>query len=226
MDEHALAGHGGRTVTLDLCFACQSFWFDQRESLALTPASTLTLFRLIGEHTARASAPATDRARCPRCRLQLRLVNDLQRHTRFQYLACPADHGRFITFFEFLKEKAFVRALTAKQVDELRHSVQLVNCSNCGAPVDLARDGACRHCASPLSMLDLSQAETLVEQLRRAAAADGQVAPDLPLRLARARRESNKVFAELAHDPIWRHDVSSAGLVAAGLHLLARWIRG
>ena len=43
MEEHTLASHNGRTVTLDLCVPCQSFWFDARESLALTPASTLAL---------------------------------------------------------------------------------------------------------------------------------------------------------------------------------------
>lgn len=226
MEEHVLDGHGGRPVAIDLCFACQALWFDGRESLALTPASTLALFRVIGEHAAKATATEADLAKCPRCRGRLRLARDLQRHTRFEYLRCPNDHGRFITFFEFLKEKAFVRALTPKQVADLRESVQFVNCSNCGAPVDLAGGAACAHCRSPLSMLDLSQAEALVEQLRRADRSGQPIDPALPLELARARRETETAFATLARDPIWRQDVSSAGLVGAGLHLLARWIRG
>ena len=41
MQAHTLTGHNGRTVTVDLCFPCQSFWFDIYENLALTPASTL-----------------------------------------------------------------------------------------------------------------------------------------------------------------------------------------
>ena len=168
MEEHTLASHNGRTVTLDLCVPCQSFWFDARESLALTPASTLALFRVIGDHTGRSHATAAELAKCPRCQGRLRLAKDMQRNTRFEYLRCPNNHGRLITFFEFLKEKDFVRPLTAPQLAELRQTVQFLNCSNCGAPVDLAKESACGHCRSPLSMLDLSQAEALIEQLQRA----------------------------------------------------------
>lgn len=225
MEEHTFDGHGGRSVVIDLCYACQALWFDHRENLALTPASTLSLFRLIGEHTARATPIENQPARCPRCRGQLRLVNDLQRQTRFQYLRCPNQHGRFITFFEFLKEKSFVRALTPKQVADLRESVQFVNCSNCGAPVDLHKGTACGHCGSPLSMLDLSQAETLVQQLRNADRSGQPVDPALPLELARARRETEAAFASLAQDPVWMQDLTSAGIVAAGLHRLAGWLK-
>ena len=38
MEEHTLASHNGRPVTLDLCVPCQAIWFDPRESLQLTPA--------------------------------------------------------------------------------------------------------------------------------------------------------------------------------------------
>ena len=45
----ALEGHHGRTVSIDLCLACQVFWFDGYESLQLAPASVLELFRVIGQ---------------------------------------------------------------------------------------------------------------------------------------------------------------------------------
>ena len=83
MQEHTLAGHSGRPVTLDLCVPCQSFWFDARESLALTPGSTLALFRVIGEHTGRAArhrAPTWRSARAAKARL--RRTQDMQRNTR------------------------------------------------------------------------------------------------------------------------------------------------
>ena len=71
MQEETLERHHGRAVTIDLCQACQSFWFDTHESLQLTPGATLTLFRVIGERVARPSpklsAEAGDTARCPRC---------------------------------------------------------------------------------------------------------------------------------------------------------------
>ena len=63
----------------------------------------------------------------------------MQRATRFSYLHCPNDHGRLTTFFDFLREKDFIRPLTAEQLQELRQNVQTVNCSNCGAPIDVTR---------------------------------------------------------------------------------------
>jgi len=225
MDEHTLGSHNGRSVTLDLCVPCQSFWFDSRESLALTPASTLALFRIIGEHTARVQSTEAELARCPRCQGRLRRTKDMQRNTRFEYLRCPNGHGRLITFFEFLKEKDFVRPLTPAQLAELRETVQFLNCSNCGAPVDLAQTSACGHCASPLSMLDLSQAEALIEQLQRADRAGQPVDPALPMNLERARRQTDAAFAGLMRDASFTNDLSVGGLVFAGLHTVTRWWR-
>lgn len=227
MQEQALDGHHGRRVALDVCPACQCFWFDARESLHLTPASTLALFRLIGEQVAPPRPPATaDGASCPRCRAPLRLVHDMQRTTRFSYLRCPGDHGRLITFLDFLREKDFVRPLTPAQIAELRATLGAVNCSNCGAPIDLRQRSACAHCGSAVSMLDLRQAEALVAQLRGAADRAGQpVDPALPLELARARRQTELAFEHLERDSVWISDASSFGLVGASLMAVARWLK-
>jgi hypothetical protein len=225
MEEHTFDGHGGRPVAIDLCFPCQSFWFDARESLALTPGSTLALFRVIGEHTGKPNPTAADLAKCPRCKGRLRLTNDMQRTTRFEYLRCPNGHGRLTTFLEFLKEKDFIRPLTPAQLAELRQNVQFVNCANCGAPVDLAKGSACAHCASPLSMLDMQQAGALVEQLQRADKSGQPVDPALPMNLERARRETEAAFTGLVREPAFAHDLSAGGLVFAGLHAVARWLR-
>jgi hypothetical protein len=225
MEAHTLAGHNGRTVTLDLCLPCQSLWFDTFESVALTPASTLTLFRLIGDRTGRAHPTAADLAKCPRCQGRLRLTRDMQRNTRFEYLRCPNGHGRLTTFLEFLKEKQFVRALTAQQLAELRAAVQTVNCANCGAAVDLGTRSACGHCGSPLSMLDMSQAQALVEQLQQADRSGQPIDPALPLNLERARRETEANFAGLVRDASFLDDISATDLVSAGLHALGRWLK-
>ncbi len=225
MEAQTLTSHNGGQIDVDLCYPCQALWFDTHESLALAPASTLALFRLIGDRTDRPAPTAADLARCPRCKGRLRHTRDLQRHTRFEYLRCPNGHGRFITFFEFLKEKQFVRALTPQQVAELRASVETVHCSSCGAAVDLARASACGHCGSPLSMLDLGQARALVEQLRQADRSGQSVDPALPLYLERARRETEATFAGLMRDAAFARDLSSGGLVFAGLHAVARWLR-
>ncbi len=226
MQEQTLDGHVGRPVVINLCHPCQSFWFDAHESVNLTPGSTLALFRIIGEHTARRQPSLADTAKCPRCKARLRLTHDMQRTTRFEYRRCPNDHGRLTTFFDFLREKDFIRPLTPQQIAELRRNVQTVNCSNCGGPIDLTNDAGCSHCGSPLSMLDMKQAEVLVAQLRGAEdRARRPVDPALPLELARARREVDLAFKAFPQDEMWFNDVSSAGLVGAGLNAVARWLK-
>jgi Zn-finger nucleic acid-binding protein len=224
MAEHTLDSRLAHPVTIDCCFPCQAFWFDGRESLSLTPGSTLTLFRVIGEHTARPQRTGLELAKCPRCRAHLRHIRDMQRTTRFEYFSCPNGHGRLTTFFDFLKEKDFVRPLTPRQIAELRKNIQMVNCSNCGGPIDLAKTSACSHCGSPLSMLDMTQAETLVAALRRAGQPAAAVDPTLPLQLERARREVDAAFAGLPGDNLWLTDVSSTGVVGATLSVLARFL--
>ena len=218
MPAHTFDARLGRSVAIDLCLGCQLLWFDRGESLQLSPASTLRLFRLIGEHGARGRRPLPGDLLCPRCGLRLGLAHDRQRNTRFQYWRCPRGHGRLTSFFDFLKEKDFIRPLSPAQVEQLRASVASVSCSNCGAPVDLARGSACGHCGSPLSMLDLEQTGRLVSQLREADRTDKPVDPTLPLEMARARREVEAAFATFQKEPEWTLDVG------AGLSALARWL--
>ncbi len=105
---------------------------------------------------------------CPRCQARLVPTHDLQRNTRFQYLRCPQEHGRLTTFYDFLREKNFITPLSPDQVAALRANVSTVQCSNCGAPIDLAHSSECRQCGSPLSMIDMAQARDLVAALQQA----------------------------------------------------------
>lgn len=225
MQAQMLDAHLGREVEVDLCTPCQSLWFDMRENLQLTPGATLAVFQLIGERAGRPIPQDRDIARCPRCHAQLRRTQDMQRATRFEYFRCPNDHGRLITFFDFLKEKDFVRALTPQQIAELRRNIQSVNCSNCGAAVNLAAEAACGHCRSPLSMLDLHQAERLVAQLQAADRTGRPIDPALPLALARARRETDRAFQGLPGDEDWDNETWSFGLVGAGLKTLFKSLK-
>jgi Zn-finger nucleic acid-binding protein len=224
MSQEVLAGHPGTSVTIDLCLPCQMFWFDTHESLQLSPAAVLKLFRIIGDQALAARPAITNEPLCPRCNIQLVLTHDLQRNTRFQYLRCPWDHGRLIAFVDFLREKDFIRPLSPQQIEELRQTVQTVNCSNCGAPIDLATHSECPHCRSPLSMLDLKRAGALVSELR-ALEQPKPLDPALPLNLARARAEVDNAFASFQHGPGWTKNVEQNGLIEAGLSALARWIK-
>ena len=223
MQEQTLDGHMGRSMAIDICHACQSFWFDAHESVSLTPGSTLQLFKLIGEHVTRPQRTNADLSKCPRCKAHLRRSHDMQRTTKFEYLSCPNGHGRLTTFFDFLREKDFIRPLTPQQIAELRRNVQTVNCANCGAPIDLASGASCAHCGTPLSMLDMAQAERLVSQLQKADAREHQpIDPSLPIELARARRETELAFSKLDGGDQWYSDVTSLDLVGAGLKAVFR----
>ena len=109
-----LDGRSGQSLAIDLCQPCQVFWFDGYESLQLSPGSVLTLFRAIGEQLPSARMPPSDEASCPRCGATLRVTHDIQRNTRFQYRRCPNKCGRLISFFDFLREKDFIRPLSAQ----------------------------------------------------------------------------------------------------------------
>ena len=177
-------GYLGREVDVDVCVPCQSIWFDAHEHLQLTPGATLTLFKVIGENVSRPAWQDRDLAHCPRCRAQLRRTPDIQRNTHFEYFRCPNQHGRLIAFFDFLKEKDFVKPLQPLQIAELRKYVRTVNCSNCGGPVDLAAHAQCSHCGSPLTMLDLDEADQLIKQLQQAETASKTIDPSWPLAVA------------------------------------------
>jgi hypothetical protein len=141
-------------VELDFCFACHSIWFDQYESATLTPGSVLELFRVIHKQQGHALRPLGDVLRCPSCKSALALTHDFQRSNRISYYRCAAAHGRLTTFFQFLREKQFVRDLTRPEIEQLKASVKQVRCSSCGAPVDLGRDPQCGYCRAPISILD------------------------------------------------------------------------
>jgi DNA-directed RNA polymerase subunit RPC12/RpoP len=217
-----LDGHLGTTVEIDLCAACQVIWFDKMESLRLSPGATLQLFRVIGGGKQLAPSAMKDPLECPRCRLRLLVTHDRQRNTPFRYWRCARDHGRLTTFFDFLREKDFVRPLSPQQLAELRANVKMINCSNCGAPIDLVKASACAHCGSPISMLDLPQIERMVEHLEHADRKSKTIDPTLPLRLAREKREVEALFAALKADGA--QEPSAFGLVEIGLHAIARWL--
>lgn len=152
-------------VELDVCFGCHALWFDQHESLQLTPAAVLQVFRIINEHRERPARPLGEHPRCPECNKALRLTQDVQRHNRISYHRCLQGHGRLTTFYQFLREKNFVRSLSPGEIEKLKVHVSQVRCSSCGAPVDLGRDAQCAYCRAPLSILDAQAVSRTIAQL-------------------------------------------------------------
>jgi hypothetical protein len=163
MTKRALPNHDGGQLCLDLCYPCHAIWFDRNESVRLAPRAVIELFRDVHARQAEPRRALPERLGCPRCRAPLALAHDLARAGRFSYWRCPDKHGRLTPFFQFLREKRFVRSLTPAELGRVRAELKIVRCSSCGAPIDLQRDTACGYCKAPLAILD---ADAVAKALR------------------------------------------------------------
>jgi hypothetical protein len=144
--------HGA--VRVDLCFACAGIWFDHLGSIELSPAAVIELFKEINSHLDDSRRPVANRLTCPRCNDALELGFDLCKSGRFTYFRCLRGDGRFTPFFQFLREKQFVRSLTPLELQRVRSQVRQIRCSECGAPIDLEHASQCQYCHAPVSFLD------------------------------------------------------------------------
>jgi hypothetical protein len=164
-----------RLMDIGSCTACNLFWFDQSASIRLTPTAVLGLF----EHIGRAGAPngpLASRFNCPRCRHPLDLIHDLQRSTRFTYWRCPNDQGQLLTFGQFLAEKNFIRPPSDDELAKLRAMLRQINCSQCGAPINLETDAACPHCGAAVALIDADAVSKALHDL----ATTGATPPSSP----------------------------------------------
>ena len=158
---------GGR-VGLDFCFPCQVIWFDQHESTELSPGGVLDVFKALNEHRAETRNTLPALLDCPRCNARLAVTQDLQHTTRFSYYRCEFGHGRLTPFLQFLREKNFIRPVSGAELAALKAKVRTIQCSNCGAPVDLEHDIACAYCHTPISILDPDAVAKTVSELTTA----------------------------------------------------------
>jgi hypothetical protein len=158
MEELGLEGHYKRLVSVDACFNCHHFWFDQLESVRL---SGWGLTQLLRQMIASPKAVGTIKAQldCVRCKAALKSVRNLSRFGRFAALECPNNHGQYQSFSLLLAELGFVRPMATQDRQVLRDEGRELECMNCGANQPNAVGGAalaeCTHCRSPLVMIDL-----------------------------------------------------------------------
>lgn len=160
--------HHGEVI-LDLCFHCHGIWFDEFESLQITPGGVIELFRLIHDHRDDQRLPLRDVLQCPRCDERLLHGLDLTKHGgRFNYHRCLQKHGRFTPFAQLMIEKGFVRQLNDREINVLAAKVGTIRCTGCGAPVDIRKDHACQHCRAPISILDPDAVDKALARLDQA----------------------------------------------------------
>lgn len=206
----------GGEMPIDLCPPCRLIWFDPYESLQLTSAGLLEMFRLIHAHERDPANQIRGVLDCPRCRSQLVLTHDVQRTTRFVYYRCERNHGRLTAFFQFLREKNFVRTLSASEVSRLKVDVKQVQCSSCGAPINLATDSACSFCKAPIEILDGNAMQAALREL----VADEREQSDLGERLASIE---NIFAAHAAAKPARRHQAPD--LLGIGIDIVVNGFR-
>lgn len=203
----------GPRIEVDLCFACHLLWLDKRESIHLSPRGTLDLFRVLHEHRDDPRHALGNRTTCPRCDRRLALRHDIGKAGRFSYYACPAGDGRLTPFSEFLKEKQFVRELSPVEQRRLRAEVKRVQCSSCGAPVELTRGFACDHCGAALTVLD---ADAVEKTLRELTEADAQRGGDPEAEEMRARALASMEAERTRPEDQWTR-MTSTGRRSGGL---------
>ena len=140
--------HHGEVV-LDLCFSCQGIWFDEFESVQITPGGIVELFKLLHEHRDDQRIPLREPLQCPRCNERLLHGLDVAKHGgQFNYHRCLQKHGRFTTFAQFM--------------------IGIIRCMGCGAPVDIRKDHACGHCRAPITILDPQAIEQALSRFHHA----------------------------------------------------------
>lgn len=235
MQSQSLQRHDHGVVEVDLCFACAGFWFDHGVSVQLAPAAVIDLFKEIYAHRGDARQPTGNQLNCPRCHGALVLSFDLSKSGRFSYFACHRGDGRFTPFFQFLREKQFVRSLTPGELQQVRSQVRQITCSGCGAPIDLEHETQCKYCHAPVSFLDPGAVEKALQMWSDAAGrrAPGATPPAAgePPRIQGAA-PAGWPQAHLAGQPQPRltevHDPASAApkpdLVSQGIHAIGRLI--
>lgn len=164
-----LPGQYDSRVDIDFCFGCHGLWFDSMENLKLAPDAVATMFKQMHRHNEEPHAPLASRLRCPQCRGGLVQGFDIVRSGRYITHRCPMQHGRFSSFSSFMIEKGFVRQLSKPEIADIAKKIGVINCSNCGAPVDLRKEDACSHCRSALSLLDPAAVEKALQSYARPA---------------------------------------------------------
>jgi hypothetical protein len=214
------------TLVIDLCEDCQVLWFDPMESPQLSPRATLELFVAINGAGPETHRTLPQHLNCPRCDTPLAPTQDLQHTTRFSYFRCQRGHGRLTPFFQFLREKDFIRPIPQEDLERLKSLVKVVRCSSCGAPIDLATSTACEFCRAPIAILDPEAANRAVRELASAQAGIAPAAPplDAASRAAAPVMAAAEFERALAREQAQRHEGIAVDLVRVGLSALATFL--
>lgn len=211
--------HHGEVI-LDLCYPCQGIWFDDFESVQITPGGIIELFKLLNEHRDDQRQPLRDPLQCPRCHEKLLHGIDRAKHGgQFNYHRCLQKHGRFTTFGQLMIEKGFVRQLAPAEITTLAARVGTIRCNGCGAPVDIRHNHACTHCRAPIAILDADAVEQALARYQHAEIKRTTVNVDaLGDAIVMREREISRRNRELSRGRI--EDIEVGDLLLSGVELI------
>lgn len=184
---------GGR-VEIDVCVPCSVIWFDQAESAQLAPSAVVELFKVVNATSDTARLPLSRVLPCPRCKMRLELTHDICKSGRISYYRCQT-HGRLTPFYQFLREKQFIRQLTPIEIGQLRADVKQIKCSGCGGSINLDRDTACSYCGAAIAILD---ADAVTKAMEVWAAASERRRNSSPEEIAEATLRLASAHSKLA----------------------------
>jgi hypothetical protein len=214
----------GMPVEAGDCADCRLLWFDAGSDSRLAPASVLQVFQAIGTSATGSGVPLRAEFDCPRCRGPLVFVHDLQRTTRFTHWRCTSDHGELVAFTQFLREKNFIRAPSADELEKLRRDIREITCSQCGAPIDLQKDSACPFCHAPIALIDSEGIAAAVRDLRASKPVVTPTASPASLTASASSLADVQLGAILDADRI-RHHVGPHDLLAIGVASIGGLLR-
>ncbi len=215
MQTIAVDSRSGVPIDIDVCVACSVIWFDNAESAQLAPSAVVELFKIVNSTSDKPRLPLAGSLPCPRCRTKLNLTHDICKAGRISYYRCPT-HGRLTPFYQFLKEKQFIRLLTPRELGRLRVEVKQIKCSGCGGAINLEKDTACSYCGAAIAVLDADAVSNAMEIWAEAAERRRNSSPaeisEATLRLAEARLKLAENRSRSLPDALFG-DVANADLV-------------
>ncbi len=213
----------GAQIDIDVCVPCSVLWFDNAESAQLAPSAVVELFKIVNSTSETPRLPLASSLSCPRCRTKLSLTHDLCKAGRISYHRCPT-HGRLTPFYQFLKEKQFIRLLTPREIGQLRVEVKQIKCSGCGGAIHLEKDTACSYCGSAIAVLDADAVSKAMEiwaaAAERRCSSSPEEVSEAAFRLAAAHTKladkNNMSLPEVLFGNVTNADLLSTGIATLG----------
>jgi uncharacterized Zn finger protein (UPF0148 family) len=156
MQVHALPGHYGKSVEIDLCGPCHLVWFDSIEQARLSGPGLLELIGSMAQAQSLPHHTLGGGIGCLRCGRATRVVHNQTRWGRSQQLECPQRDGAWQTFGQFLGERGLLRPMSSADRARALARDGALHCVSCGGALGQA-DITCPWCSAAPALVDVAR---------------------------------------------------------------------